>query len=83
MSANTSDLAPRFHHLVRLAEWTWMYIEDRYLDVLAEMTASISKGAIPTLRHKPTLAEAQMYIVRTEEAREWLTRQLFMSFNAI
>ena len=80
----TNDLAPRIHNLVRLAELPQMYIDDRHLDVLAEMSDFNVEGYYPdTPPPPPTLAQAQMYIVRAEEALEWFTRKLLMSSNSI
>ena len=79
-----NDLAPPVHDLVRLAELTQMYIDDRYLDVLVEMNAfSVEECSSDSLSSPPTLAQAQMYIVRAEESLEWFTRQLLMSSNSV
>lgn len=80
----TSAIAPRLNHLVRLASLTRMQIADIHLDLLEELNAFGAESWCPeTLIQLPTLADAQMLIVRAEEALGWFTRQLLASAGAV
>jgi len=63
----TSDLPPRIHNLVRLAELAALPLSQRQLDILAEMNASHIEGRYGDSPSSPSRAEAQAYMERAEE----------------
>lgn len=72
----TSKVPPRIHNLVRLAELAHIEVNERQLDVLAEMNAFNIEGRYPdTLATPPSEAEAKEYINRSMEVFEWLMAQ--------
>jgi HEPN domain-containing protein len=80
----TRAIAPRLNNLVRLAGLTRLQIADLHLDLLEDLNAFGAEGWYPeSLAQLPSLAEAQMYIVRAEEALEWFTQQLLASAGAV
>lgn len=73
----TQDLAPRMHNLVRLAEMAELQLDDKQIDVLAEMNAFNLEGRYPEiLTPEPTAEEAQRYVRRAKEVYTWLIRKL-------
>jgi HEPN domain-containing protein len=73
----TQDLAPRIHNLVRLAEIAQLQLDDKQIDVLAEMNAFNLEGRYPEmLTPEPTIEEARRYIRRAKEVYTWLMSQL-------
>lgn len=80
----TRAVAPRLNNLVRLAGLIRLQIADIHLDLLEDLDDFGEEGWYPeALAQLPTLEEAQMYIVRAEEALEWFTQQLLESASAI
>ena len=74
---HTQNLAPRMHNLVRLAELAGFRLDEKQLDVLAEMNAFNIEGRYPELlTAPPTQAEARELMGRAEEVRMWLSAQL-------
>lgn len=74
---STRDLAPRFHNLVRLAEFAKLDLEPAQLDVLADMNAFNIEGRYPdTLSPPPPKKEALQYMTRAEEVFKWLINLL-------
>lgn len=73
----TQDLAPRIHNLVRLAELAELGLNERQIDILAEMNAFNIEGRYPEmLTPEATIEEARRYIRRTREVYTWLMSQL-------
>jgi len=71
----TSDLPPRIHNLVRLAELAALPLSQRQLDILAEMNASHIEGRYGDSPSSPSRAEAQAYMERAEEVFQWLMKR--------
>jgi HEPN domain-containing protein len=64
----TQGLAPRMHNLVRLAEMAELQLDDKQIDVLAEMNVFNLEGRYPEmLTPEPTVEEARRYIRRAKE----------------
>jgi HEPN domain-containing protein len=79
---HTQDLAPRIHNLVRLAEMAQLQLDDKQIDVLAEMNAFNLEGRYPEmLTPEPTIEEARSYIRRAKEVYTWLMSQLPEQFE--
>ena len=73
----TQDLAPRIHSLVRLAQTAELDVGQAHLDVLAELNEFNIEGRYPhSLAPPPPVAEAQRYLSRADEVRQWLIQQL-------
>ena len=73
----TSDLPPRIHNLVRLAEIASLEINQEQLDLLADLNSFNIEGRYPEFDlPQPNLAEAKDYVKRTEEMFQWLIHQL-------
>jgi HEPN domain-containing protein len=69
----TTDLAPRIHNLVRLAEIAKLDLRPAQLDVLAEMNAFNIEGRYPdSLSVPPEKKEAVRYIRQAEKVFKWL-----------
>jgi HEPN domain-containing protein len=74
---HTSDLAPRIHNLIRLAEVAELSLTVDQQNILADMNAFNIEGRYPnTLTPVPSLKEAKVYLERTKEVYEWLLSQL-------
>ena len=72
-----NDLAPRMHNLVRLAELAELQLDEKQIDILAEMNAFNIEGRYPEmLTAEPTVEEARRYMRRAREVHTWLIRQL-------
>jgi len=75
--SKTSDIAPRIHNLVRLAEMADVDLEDTQRDVLAELNAFNLEGRYPNpLAPSISLQEAQQYFIKAEEMLAWLINRL-------
>ena len=62
------------HNLVRLAELAELRLNEKQIDVLAEMNAFSIEGRYPeSLTPPPTLAQARTYLARAGEVFQWLT----------
>lgn len=74
---NINDIAPRIHNLVRLAEITSFSLDQRYIDILAELNAFNIEGRYPDSTFIPTTQEESAdYLERAEEVFQWLMNQL-------
>lgn len=74
---HTQDLAPRIHNLVRLAGLAELHLDEKRIDVLAEMNAFNIEGRYPDmLTPEPSVEEARRYMRRTREVYTWLMSQL-------
>lgn len=70
-------IAPRTHNLVRLAEMSEIILPEPTLDLLAEMNEFNLEGRYPVPFLRPiSKAEAENYIIKTEEVLKWLMQQL-------
>ncbi len=73
----TTQIAPRMHNLVRLAEITELDVPETTLDLLAEMNEFNLEGRYPIPFLIPiSKLEAQNYIVKIDEVLKWLMKQL-------
>jgi HEPN domain-containing protein len=73
----TNEIAPRIHNLVRLAEITGLDLPETTLNLLAEMNEFNLEGRYPMPFLGPvSKAEADNYILKTEEVLQWLIKQL-------
>jgi HEPN domain-containing protein len=73
----TSDIPPRLHNLVRLAELANLPVPDEELAVLAELNAFNLAGRYPeTLVSAPTMAEAAVVMARAKGVEKWLQNLL-------
>lgn len=65
------------HNLVRLAELAGFRLDEKQIDVLAEMNAFNIEGRYPEmLQPEASAEEARDYMRRTKEVYTWLMRQL-------
>ncbi len=70
------DLAPPIHNLIRLGELARLSLNQKQIDVLAEMNAFNIEGRYPdSLAKAPSQAEAKSYLKRTGETFQWLMKQ--------
>lgn len=73
---HTSDLAPRLHNLVRLAELAGLDLSEEQTGVLAEMNPHNIEGRYPDrLGPVPSRAESRQCLSRAKEVYEWLRAQ--------
>ena len=73
----TQDVAPRIHHLLRLAETTNLYLSQDHKAFLAEFDQYQLEGRYPeNLLSPPTPGEAKQQLQEAGEIFQWLTRQL-------
>jgi len=69
----TSDLAPRLHNLVRLAEIAKLDLQPSQLDVLAEMNAFNIEGRYPDKQSvPPDKKETLRYMHQAKRVFKWL-----------
>jgi HEPN domain-containing protein len=69
----TWDTPPRIHNLVRLAQLARIDPSPAQLDTLAQMNAFNIEGRYSDMiQPAPTPAEVHAYLVRAEEAFQWL-----------
>jgi len=74
---HTQDIAPRIHNLVKLAETAGLSLNQKQIDMPAEMNAFNIEGRYPdSLISPPSPVEAQDYLSRAGEVYQWLIRQL-------
>ena len=74
---HTSDLAPRLHNLVRLAELSGLRLSETQVKTLAEMNVFNLEGRYPEIvATPPDQAEARAIVERASEVFQWLTSQL-------
>jgi len=74
---HSQDLAPRMHNLVRLAELAGFRLDEKQIDVLAEMNAFNIEGRYPEmLLPEASVEEARDYMRRAKEVYTWLMKQL-------
>jgi HEPN domain-containing protein len=74
---HTHDIAPRIHNLVKLAEISGLTLNQKQINLLAEMNAFNIEGRYPdSLISPPSPVEAQDYLSRAGEVYQWLIRQL-------
>jgi len=72
----TQNLAPPLHNLVRLAELSGILVDDRLLDLLAEVSPFNIETRYPDmLSPEPTREQAMEYLKRIEEVLKWLIQQ--------
>ena len=72
----SQDLAPRLHHLSRLAELAALTRDTQKMEVLAEMNAFHIEGRYPeSLTKPPTKEEALNYMTGAEGVFQWLMNQ--------
>lgn len=65
------------HNLVRLAELTGLRLNEKQIDVLAEMNAFNIEGRYPEmLIPDASVEEARMYVRKAREVYLWLMKQL-------
>ena len=73
----TGKIPPRIHNLIRLAELATLSLEDKHLDILADMNEYNIEGRYPDmLMPSPSLEQARKYMKRAEETFKWLKNQL-------
>jgi HEPN domain-containing protein len=73
----TQDLAPRMHNLVRLAELAGFQLDEKQLDILAEMNAFNIEGRYPEmLLPETSIEDARGYMRRARKVYTWLMKQL-------
>lgn len=73
----TTDVAPRLHNLVRLAELIELPLDQGQIDFLAEMNAFNLESRYPdAFSPPPTREEAEGYIQQSGEIFRWLTDRL-------
>jgi HEPN domain-containing protein len=73
--AQTADLAPRLHNLVRLAELVGQELSAAQIDTLAEMNVFALEGRYPDALAPPTTAaEAEVFLERAREVLECLMK---------
>ena len=73
----TQDLAPKLHNLSRLAELATLSLDEKQMDILAEMNTFNLEGRYPDmLMPPPAMDEAKGYMRRAEEVYRWLMKQL-------
>lgn len=73
----TQDLAPKMHNLVRLAELAELQLDEKQIDILAEMNAFNIEGRYPEmLTPEPTAEESRRYMRRAKVVYTWLMSQL-------
>lgn len=69
----TSDVPPRIHNLVRLAEISGAELDDTRRNVLADMNAFNIEGRYPdSIGLAPDIPAAEEYCRRAAEVLEWL-----------
>jgi len=74
---HTQNLAPRIHNLVRLSELTKLNLEEKYIDILAEMNEFNLEGRYPSaIVEPPTPSEAKQYFQQAKEVYQWLKSRL-------
>jgi HEPN domain-containing protein len=74
---HTHDIAPRIHNLVKLAETAGLSLNQKQIDILAELNAFNIEGRYPDSLISPiSPVEAQDCLSRAEEIYQWLIRQL-------
>ena len=72
----TKDLAPPIHNLIRLGQLSGLVLNQKQMDVLAEMNAFNIEGRYPeSLAQAPSVTEAKAYLSRTKGVMQWLTKQ--------
>ena len=73
----TSDLAPKIHNLIDLAQLADLTLTSYQSDILTEINSFNIRGRYPdSLSTKPTKEETRYYIKRAEEIFKWLMSQL-------
>jgi HEPN domain-containing protein len=73
----TSDLAPRIHNLVRLAEMAGLTLNSMQLDIFADVNRLNIQGRYPEHSDMPpTREEALSAMTEVKEVIEWLTAKL-------
>ncbi len=70
----TSDLPPRIHNLVRLAELAALPLSQRQLDILAEMNA-FSRGAMATRHHHRVGPKLKLTWREQRKVFQWLMKR--------
>lgn len=72
----TQNLAPPLHNLVRLTELSGITMDDRLLDLLAEVSPFNIETRYPDmLVPEPSKDQAMDYLKRIEEVLQWLIQQ--------
>lgn len=75
--ADSQDIAPKTHNLVRLGEWSKLSLDPEQIDFLAEMNPFNIEGRYPEVwGAPPSREEARHLIKQAGELFEWLKNQL-------
>lgn len=73
---HTTDIAPRIHNLIRLAELGHLELDEDHMNLLADMNQFNLEGRYPeTILSAPEKEEALEYLNRSKRVMEWLSNQ--------